>query len=123
AALEAAPHLARDNRLAAPFARRVFLPFPIARRDGPKYVVTGRAIPARSRATSQAEGRRVFGLPEVGPVLLVVGGSLGARLLNELAVDAFAEAGPAVLHLCGARDYEALRPKVKRDDYRLLAYT
>jgi UDP-N-acetylglucosamine--N-acetylmuramyl-(pentapeptide) pyrophosphoryl-undecaprenol N-acetylglucosamine transferase len=43
--------------------------------------------------------------------------------LNELAIDAFASAGPAVLHLCGTRDYEALRPRVKRDDYRLLAYT
>ena len=111
------------NRLAAPFARRVFLSFPIAGRGGPKYVVTGRAIPARSRATSQAEGRRVFGLPEVGPVLLVVGGSLGARLLNEIAIEVFAHAGPAVLHLCGARDYDELRHRVTRPDYRLLAYT
>jgi UDP-N-acetylglucosamine--N-acetylmuramyl-(pentapeptide) pyrophosphoryl-undecaprenol N-acetylglucosamine transferase len=56
-------------------------------------------------------------------VLLVFGGSLGARLLNELAVDAFAEEGPAVLHLCGTRDYDALRPRVRRPDYRLVPFT
>src|SRR5205807_338285 len=102
------------NRLAAPFARRVFLSFPIAGRDGTKYRVTGRPIPARSRPSSQVAGRRVFGLPEVGPVLLVFGGSLGAHLLNEIAIDAFGSAGPAILHLCGTRDYDELRPKINR---------
>jgi UDP-N-acetylglucosamine--N-acetylmuramyl-(pentapeptide) pyrophosphoryl-undecaprenol N-acetylglucosamine transferase len=56
-------------------------------------------------------------------VLLVFGGSLGARLLNETAVGAFGSDGPAVLHLCGTRDYDELRPRVLRPDYRLFAYT
>lgn len=123
AVMEADAHLGLANRLAVPFARRVFLAFPLDGRTGAKYRVTGRPIPSRSRATSQAEGRRIFGLPEVGPVLLVFGGSLGARLLNELALDAFANAGPAVLHLCGTRDYDELRGRVTRPDYRLFAYT
>jgi UDP-N-acetylglucosamine--N-acetylmuramyl-(pentapeptide) pyrophosphoryl-undecaprenol N-acetylglucosamine transferase len=123
AVMEADAHLGLANRLATPFARRVFLSFPLDHVSGSKFRVTGRPIPARSQATSQPEGRRTFGLPEVGPVLLVVGGSLGARLLNELAIEAFGAAGPAVLHLCGTRDYEALRGKVMRDDYRLVAYT
>src|SRR5205814_6975240 len=58
-----------------------------------------------------------------GPVLLVFGGSLGARLLNEIAIEAFAHAGPAVLHLSGTRDYDELRSKITRSDYRLFAYT
>ena len=123
ALMEADAHLGLANRLATPFARRVFLSFPIAGRDGPKYLVTGRPIPTRSRAVAQPEGRRIFGLPEVGPVLLVFGGSLGARLLNELVLDAFGPAGPAVLHLCGTRDYDTLRPRVTRPDYRLFAFT
>jgi UDP-N-acetylglucosamine--N-acetylmuramyl-(pentapeptide) pyrophosphoryl-undecaprenol N-acetylglucosamine transferase len=123
AVMEADAHLGLANRLAAPFARRVFLSFPIAGRDGAKYRVTGRPIPARSRATSREEGRRTFQLPADGPVLLVFGGSLGARLLNELAIEAFAASGPAVLHLCGTRDYDALRPRVSRPDYRLVAFT
>jgi UDP-N-acetylglucosamine--N-acetylmuramyl-(pentapeptide) pyrophosphoryl-undecaprenol N-acetylglucosamine transferase len=123
ALMEADAHLGLANRLAAPFARRIFLAFPIEGRDGAKYRVTGRPIPARSRPLPQAEGRRVFGLPEVGPVVLVFGGSLGAGLLNELAVEAFGEAGPSVLHLSGTRDYDALRSRVSRPDYRLFAFT
>jgi UDP-N-acetylglucosamine--N-acetylmuramyl-(pentapeptide) pyrophosphoryl-undecaprenol N-acetylglucosamine transferase len=123
AVMEADAHLGLANRFAAPFARRVFLSFPIPGRDGAKYRVTGRPIPERSRATSREEGRRTFDLPAEGRVLLVFGGSLGARLLNELAVDTFAESGPAVLHLCGTRDYDSLLPRVKRPDYRLVAFT
>jgi len=123
ALMEADAYLGLANRLAAPFARRIFLSFPIDGREGGKYRVTGRPIPARSRPAAQAEGRRLFGLPEVGPVLLVFGGSLGARLLNELSIDAFGVAGPAVLHLCGTRDYDELRPRVTRPDYRRFAFT
>jgi UDP-N-acetylglucosamine--N-acetylmuramyl-(pentapeptide) pyrophosphoryl-undecaprenol N-acetylglucosamine transferase len=123
AVMEADAKLGLANRLAIPFARRVFLSFPLDGKPRAKFRVTGRPIPARSQATSQAVGRRTFRLPEVGPVLLVVGGSLGARLLNEVAIDAFGAAGPAVLHLCGTRDYEDLCRKVMRDDYRLLPYT
>jgi UDP-N-acetylglucosamine--N-acetylmuramyl-(pentapeptide) pyrophosphoryl-undecaprenol N-acetylglucosamine transferase len=123
AVMEADAHLGLANRLAVPIARRVFLAFPIEGRAGRKYRVTGRPIPERSRATSREEGRRIFALPPDGPVLLVFGGSLGARVLNELAVDAFAADGPAVLHLCGTRDYHALRPRVSRPDYRLVPFT
>jgi len=123
ALMEADAHLGLANRLAAPFARRIFLSFPIEGRDDAKYRVTGRPIPARSRPLPQAEARALFGLPEVGPALLVFGGSLGARLLNELAVEAFGASGPAVLHLSGTRDYDELRGKVTRPDYRLFAFT
>jgi UDP-N-acetylglucosamine--N-acetylmuramyl-(pentapeptide) pyrophosphoryl-undecaprenol N-acetylglucosamine transferase len=123
ALMEADAHLGLANRLALPFARRVFLSFPIAGREGSKYRVTGRPIPSRSRAVPREEARRVFGLPETGPVLLVFGGSLGARVLNELAIDAFGETGPAVLHLSGTRDYDELSSKVTRPDYRLFAFT
>src|SRR5438094_5963574 len=101
ALMEADAHLGLANRLAVPFAKRVFLSFPIAGRDGPKYLVTGRPIPARSQAVPRDEARSLFGLPKDGPVLLVFGGSLGAKVLNELAIEAFGATGPAVLHLSG----------------------
>jgi UDP-N-acetylglucosamine--N-acetylmuramyl-(pentapeptide) pyrophosphoryl-undecaprenol N-acetylglucosamine transferase len=123
ALMEADAQLGLANRLAAPFARRVFLSFPIDGRDEPKYRVTGRPIPARSRPRPRDEARKLFGLPETGSVLLVFGGSLGAQVLNELALDAFGAAGPAVLHLCGTRDYDELSTRVTRPDYRLFAFT
>ena len=122
ALMEADAHLGLANRLAAPFARRVFLAYPLEGRRGPKYRVTGR--PVRHTADVEpGEARRKFGLPEEKPLLLVFGGSLGSEALNELAVESFARSGPAVLHLCGAR-YEAdLRPRVSRPDYVLLPWT
>jgi UDP-N-acetylglucosamine--N-acetylmuramyl-(pentapeptide) pyrophosphoryl-undecaprenol N-acetylglucosamine transferase len=120
---EADSHLGLANQLAAPFARRVFLSFPIDGRTPPKFLVTGRPVPSRSHATSREEGRRRFELPAEGPVLLVFGGSQGARSLNELVVRELGAEGPAVLHLAGERDFEALRGRVSRDDYRLVPYT
>jgi UDP-N-acetylglucosamine--N-acetylmuramyl-(pentapeptide) pyrophosphoryl-undecaprenol N-acetylglucosamine transferase len=123
ALLEADAHLGLANRLAAPLARRVFLSFPIGGREGGKYRVTGRPIPDRSRLVERSEARRRFDLPPDGPVLLVFGGSQGARSLNELAIGAFAEDGPLVLHLAGERDYPDLRDRVSRSGYRLLPFT
>src|SRR5436309_6532220 len=87
ALMEADAHLGLANRLAAPFARRIFLSFPIPGRVGPKYVVTGRPIPASSRPVERAEARRQLGLPADGPVVLVFGGSQGSQTLNELALE------------------------------------
>jgi UDP-N-acetylglucosamine--N-acetylmuramyl-(pentapeptide) pyrophosphoryl-undecaprenol N-acetylglucosamine transferase len=122
ALLEADAHLGLANRLAAPFAERVFLALPVEGRDGAKYRVTGRPVPRRSAAAPVAEARRRFDLPAEAPLLLVLGGSQGARRLNELAIERWAAAGPAILHLCGERDYEGLRARVGRPDYRLLPF-
>jgi UDP-N-acetylglucosamine--N-acetylmuramyl-(pentapeptide) pyrophosphoryl-undecaprenol N-acetylglucosamine transferase len=123
ALMEADAHLGLANRLAAPFAQRVFLSFPIPGREPPKYRVTGRPIPARSQLVKREEARRLFELPPDGPVLLVAGGSLGARSLNDLAIESFGPAGPAVLHLSGEREYDRLGERVSRPDYKLLSFT
>ncbi len=120
---EADAHFGLANRLAAPFARRVFLAYGIPGRDGAKYRVTGRPVPAAHRGVSQAEGRRHFGLPAAGPAIAVFGALAGARSLNDFAIEAYADAGPAVLHLSGERDYERLRPRVRREDYVLVPST
>jgi UDP-N-acetylglucosamine--N-acetylmuramyl-(pentapeptide) pyrophosphoryl-undecaprenol N-acetylglucosamine transferase len=120
---EADAHLGLANRLAAPFARRVLLAYEIEGRDGAKYRVVGRPIPPAHLGSDRAAGRERFGLPLERPVLAVFGGLAGAQALNLLAVDAFGSSGPAVLHISGARDYEALRTRVQRDDYVLVAST
>jgi UDP-N-acetylglucosamine--N-acetylmuramyl-(pentapeptide) pyrophosphoryl-undecaprenol N-acetylglucosamine transferase len=123
ALMEADAHLGLANRLAAPFAKRVFLAFPLEGVDGPKYRVVGRPVPARSRPPGRDEARSSFGLPPAGPAVLVFGGSQGSKRLNEAAYEAFAEAGPAVLHLAGERDFPELELRPRREDYRLLAFT
>ncbi|HKC77533.1 MAG TPA: UDP-N-acetylglucosamine--N-acetylmuramyl-(pentapeptide) pyrophosphoryl-undecaprenol N-acetylglucosamine transferase [Gaiellaceae bacterium] len=115
---EADAHLGLANRLAAPLADRVFLALPLGL-DGEKYEAVGRPIPAASRAVDRNEARGRLGLAEDARVVLVFGGSLGARLLNDIALDAWAETGPAVIHLCGERDYPELQGRVARPDYIL----
>jgi UDP-N-acetylglucosamine--N-acetylmuramyl-(pentapeptide) pyrophosphoryl-undecaprenol N-acetylglucosamine transferase len=120
---EADAHLGLANRLAAPFARRVFLAYGIPGRDGSKYSVTGRPVPADHRGVSKADGRDRFGLPAEAPVIAFFGALAGARSLNDFAVDTYGDAGPAVLHISGERDYEGLRGRVHRSDYVLVSST
>lgn len=118
---EADAHLGLANRLAAPFARRLFLAYPPARTRRKERVV-GRPIPASSRAKPRAEALLALGLPGGEPVVVVFGGSLGARTLNELALDAWGKAGPTVLHIAGERDYLKLRGRVSRPGYHLVPF-
>src|ERR1700716_2011278 len=82
---EADSHLGLTNRLLARFARRVCLAFPLPGRDGDKYLVTGRPVPPP--VTDRERARAAFGLSATDTCVLVFGGSLGARSINEAAVD------------------------------------
>jgi UDP-N-acetylglucosamine--N-acetylmuramyl-(pentapeptide) pyrophosphoryl-undecaprenol N-acetylglucosamine transferase len=118
---EADAHLGLANRLAAPFARRVYLAYPIPGRGGAKYRVVGRAVPSSHLGAARDEAREALGLPPNGPVLAIFGGLAGAQALNRFAVETWGERGPAILHIAGERDYEAVRPGVRRADYLLLS--
>ena len=124
---EADSHLGMANRLLARHARKVFLAFPIEGRDGPRYEVSGRPIPPGTADADRAAARRRFGIPEDARCLLVFGGSLGARRLNEAALEAFGREAPFhVLHASGRRDYDHLRTRLGElgspPHYRLEAY-
>jgi UDP-N-acetylglucosamine--N-acetylmuramyl-(pentapeptide) pyrophosphoryl-undecaprenol N-acetylglucosamine transferase len=126
---EADSHLGLANRLLAGRARRVCLAFPIAGREGERYLVTGRPIPKAVVETDGAAARERFGIPAEARGLLVVGGSQGARSLNFAAVEAFAEREGRdfrVIHLAGRRDHDELERRLVaapyRDGYALLAY-
>jgi UDP-N-acetylglucosamine--N-acetylmuramyl-(pentapeptide) pyrophosphoryl-undecaprenol N-acetylglucosamine transferase len=120
---EADAHLGLANRLALPFARRVYLAYPLARRAGGKYRVVGRPIPARARPMPQPEAREIFELPQDGRILGVFGALAGAKALNDFVVDTWGRTGPPILHITGTRDYEVIRRRAKRDDYRVLPET
>ena len=126
---EADSHLGLANRLLAGRARRVCLAFPIEDRTGDKYVVTGRPVPEAVLAADRNPARARFGIGHEERVLLVVGGSQGARSVNFAAVDAFAEREGRdfrVLHLSGTRDYATLRERLDsapyKEGYELIEY-
>jgi len=107
---EADSRLGLSNRLLAPFARRVCLAFPISGLEGGRYRVTGRPVPPP--CTDCAAARAAFGLAEGESCVLVFGGSLGARSVNEAAVRGLAGAPFRVLHASGARDFGDLRAEL-----------
>jgi UDP-N-acetylglucosamine--N-acetylmuramyl-(pentapeptide) pyrophosphoryl-undecaprenol N-acetylglucosamine transferase len=117
---EADSHLGLTNRLLAPFARRVCLSFPLHGRDGRRYLVTGRPVPwpPADRMLARAH----FGVAEGETLVLVFGGSLGARSINLAAVEAFAGSPLHVLHVCGRRDYPELSRQQLAPDYDLREY-
>ncbi len=123
-ALEADAHVGLANRLIAPLCRRVALAFPVAGRRGRRYIVTGRPVRRSVRAATRTSGRRRFGVAPDATVVLVVGGSQGARSINRAAVDAFGRTPPfVVIHVAGPRQVEETRALFGADgpgpDYRL----
>jgi UDP-N-acetylglucosamine--N-acetylmuramyl-(pentapeptide) pyrophosphoryl-undecaprenol N-acetylglucosamine transferase len=129
---EADSHLGLANRLLAGAARRVCLAFPIAGREGGRYLVTGRPVPDAVLHVNRAQARRRFHIAGDAHCLLLMGGSQGALSINLAAIEAFAEAVGSeardfhVIHLAGRRDYEALKQRLVaapgRERYTLLAY-
>ncbi len=107
--MEADSHLGLANRLAAPLARRVTLAFPLPGRAGGRYLVTGRPVGRDVREATRTTGRRAFGILQSATVVLVVGGSQGARTLNEAAVGALGDAPMEVIHVAGPTQLEETR--------------
>jgi UDP-N-acetylglucosamine--N-acetylmuramyl-(pentapeptide) pyrophosphoryl-undecaprenol N-acetylglucosamine transferase len=134
---EADSHLGLANRLLAGRARRVCLAFPVEGREGDPYLVTGRPVPAAVLRADRDEARRRFGIAPEARCLLVMGGSQGARSINQAAIEAFAETGSGgldaefrrdfhILHLSGRRDHEELERRLAAashaEDYTLIPY-
>jgi UDP-N-acetylglucosamine--N-acetylmuramyl-(pentapeptide) pyrophosphoryl-undecaprenol N-acetylglucosamine transferase len=129
---EADSHLGLSNRLLAGRARRVCLAFPIAGREGGRYVVTGRPVPEAVLRADRSQARRRFHIAEDARCMLVMGGSQGARSINLAAIAAFAESDGSegrdfhIIHLAGRRDYEELKLRLATaphcDRYTLLPY-
>jgi len=111
------------NRLLAPLVDGVLLGFPDTARqlNANRTVVTG--VPLRSsvraaRSVTPQEAKRLFGLDPQRPVLLVLGGSLGARALYEPLIRArgkFQRRGIQLLILAG-RETERLRAQLRGED-------
>jgi UDP-N-acetylglucosamine--N-acetylmuramyl-(pentapeptide) pyrophosphoryl-undecaprenol N-acetylglucosamine transferase len=95
------------NRVGARFAAKVAAAVPDSGLAGAEVIgiPLRRQISTLDRQAERAAAREHYGLPADGPVLLVFGGSQGARSLNTAVAEAFgelAEAGIAVLHGHGA---------------------
>jgi UDP-N-acetylglucosamine--N-acetylmuramyl-(pentapeptide) pyrophosphoryl-undecaprenol N-acetylglucosamine transferase len=117
---EADSHLGLTNRVLAPLARRVCLAFPIAGRRGRRYRVTGRPVPPVN--TDRDGSRAAFGIERWEQCVLVFGGSLGSRTINEAALEGLDGASFRVLHVTGVRDWPTLAARRRSPGYDLREY-
>jgi len=106
-AVEMDSHMGWTNRILSAFVDKVCLSYPDPGRTGGKYVYTGRPIRPGLLTVTREEGLARFDLAEERPVLLVFGGSLGARTLNNATIGAFAasETPFQIIHVTGEREY------------------
>lgn len=96
------------------FARRICLTVDDSRRYFPndnRVVVTGYPLRAELVAEKRAEARKKLNLHEDLPTLLVIGGSTGARTINQAVISALPAllAHCQVIHLTGQADWPAIQ--------------
>jgi UDP-N-acetylglucosamine--N-acetylmuramyl-(pentapeptide) pyrophosphoryl-undecaprenol N-acetylglucosamine transferase len=113
------PNLA--NRLLTPLATKISVSFPDSLRYFPRERTMLSGNPVRAEVLEMARGpgtlRKLdFHLDPALPVLLVTGGSQGARRLNQVIVEALPHLLPRcqVLHVSGEYTYEETRAAAER---------
>lgn len=112
------------NRLGAALTRFVGVAFSGTRLRNARVVgmPMSRELETLDRQASRARALEHFGLDPSRPVLLVTGGSLGARSINETVFEAAATiigAGWSILHITGDR---STLPESALAGYRMLRY-
>ena len=127
-AVEMDAHMGMTNRILSRLVDRVCVSFPRPDLDPRKYVYTGRPLRPSLLAATREQGLARFGLDGSRQVVLVFGGSLGARTLNRATVAAYARGvGPfQILHVTGERELpvvlQALAGEGANQDYQAFPF-
>jgi len=116
---DVSPNLA--NRLLTPFATHITVSFPASLAHFPKVKTTLAGNPVREEVLRAAQAdplyaRARFGLNSTLPVVLVTGGSQGARRLNQVVAAALPRllTRCQVLHVSGELTYETTRAQAEQ---------
>ena len=107
------------NKILSRWATKVAVGFPVkGYHELPKdrLVYTGNPVRGELSRRHRLEGLATFKLSTDLPVLLVTGGSQGARAINDCLIEALPELVQftQILHLTGELEYERVRFEVKR---------
>ncbi|MBQ6534974.1 MAG: UDP-N-acetylglucosamine--N-acetylmuramyl-(pentapeptide) pyrophosphoryl-undecaprenol N-acetylglucosamine transferase [Opitutales bacterium] len=111
----------KATRLLGRFAKRIYVPFgvKIPRRKSGQVKYSGYPIRGEIKKLPARESKKFFGFPANSVLLLVLGGSQGATVLNKWAdenFEKFADAKIDVLCVCGqGKDTYQSREKISPD--------
>ncbi len=107
------------NKLAVPFATKIFTTFPETVKTLPaeKSLCAGAIIREELFKGDASEGKRLSGFYDEKPVLMIMGGSLGARKINEAVRANLDELSSKfqIIHICGKGNIEE---QYKQKGYR-----
>ncbi|MFD1957447.1 undecaprenyldiphospho-muramoylpentapeptide beta-N-acetylglucosaminyltransferase [Paenibacillus thailandensis] len=111
------------NRIAIPFAKAVCTTFPETEQhlDKGKARYVGAVVREELAHGRADKGRMICGFTKHKPVLLIMGGSLGARKINETVKAALSRLTERfqVVHLCGKGQVD---PAIKHHSYKPFEY-
>lgn len=119
------------NRLLAKHAKIIFTAFDAAKEFLPKEKIelTGNPVRDSLKMRDKADALKQFGFSDYRPVLLVLGGSGGAKALNDAMAanldSLHHEQELQIIWQCGNKYYEDLSGEINENDYpnlRLLGY-
>lgn len=111
------------NKIAIPFAAGVCTTFPETKQHLPagKSHYVGAVIRDQLKAGDAARGRKFAGFASTKPVLLIMGGSLGARKINQAVRASLGKLTEKfqIIHLCGKGqvDQSLQSPQYKQFEY------
>ncbi len=118
-------HPGLANRLISPRASRTLVGFPAAKQRLKRARVVGNPLrtelAAFDRGALRAAALERYGLKATVPVLGVIGGSLGAKVLNDTVARIAADAEPeglAIVHLTGSIHEAEMAPLANRSGVR-----
>lgn len=123
-------HPGLTSRLLAPFARSIATGAPLQYYDYPKEKAVFTGIPIQSTfqkfdSSQRAKYKAEQGFDEKKPLVLITGGGLGAKRINDAALAIAPELikHASVVHLSGIKQFNELDQRVPNSkDYRLLAF-
>jgi len=99
--------LGLSNRILAPFAKKVAFSFPYPSLKGKNWILSGNPVRPEILAGDRNKGKAFFGLQSNLPTILVIGGSQGARRINQAVVGCLEDLlnDFQLIHLVGELDW------------------
>lgn len=95
----------KSNRIASRFCKIAFTGLPGGERGlNCRTILTGTPVSGKMKKTSVLIARKAIGIPGNRPVFLFLGGSQGAKAINDLALNIKGDV--SVLLQCGKSDYQ-----------------
>lgn len=123
-------HPGLTNRLLAPLAKYIATGAPLKYYDYPSDKTKYVGIPVKSTfhrysSDEKTKAKKFFDLPADVPLVVVTGGGLGAKRINDALIAIAPELirRACVVHLSGMAQYDELKDKIPRSsNYKLVAF-